>query len=46
MGKQTLKYGTTLIAIYLGVFYASGSGQLITAAANGGGTLIRNLQGR
>lgn len=46
MGKQALKYTATLIGVYLGVYYASGAGQLISAGASGGGTLIRNLQGR
>jgi hypothetical protein len=46
MGKQALKYGATLIGIYLGVAYASGAGTLITSLANGGATVTKSLQGR
>lgn len=46
MGKQALKYSAVLIGVYLGVAYASGAGTLISAGTNGGGTIIRSLQGR
>ena len=46
MGKQVLKYGATLIGVYLGVAYASGAGQLISAGANGAATVTKTLQGR
>lgn len=46
MGKQALKYGATLIGIYLGVAYASGAGTLISNGANGAATITRTLQGR
>lgn len=46
MGKQALKYGFTLIGIYLGVAYASGAGQLISSGATGAATITHALQGR
>jgi hypothetical protein len=46
MGKQALRYGTGLIALYLVVAHGSGFGAAITAGANGLGTVTRNLQGR
>ena len=46
MGKQALKYGTGLIALYLGVAYASGAGRLMTDGAAGGSRIIASFQGR
>ncbi len=41
-----LKYSAGLIALYLGVAYASGSGKLITSASKGSVGVIRAFQGR
>lgn len=46
MFKQTLKYGGGLIALYLLVANASGSGQVFTSGANGLSTVTKTLQGR
>ena len=46
MLKTTVKYGAILIAIYLGVYYATGSGQLINSGTSGASNLVHALQGR
>jgi hypothetical protein len=46
MGRKIMVYGAGLIALYLGVRYASGAGQVIDAGANGGATLVKTFQGR
>lgn len=46
MGRKALTYGAGLIALYLGVHYASGAGSLLTAGANGGTSIVKSLQGR
>lgn len=46
MGKKILVTGGVLIALYLGVYYASGSGTLLTGATNGATGVIKALQGR
>jgi hypothetical protein len=44
--KKMLTYGTGLIALYLVVANASGSGRVFTDGANGLSTVTRTLQGR
>jgi hypothetical protein len=46
MLRKTLTYGAVLIGLYLGVYYASGSGRLIQGATNGATGVIKALQGR
>jgi hypothetical protein len=46
MPRTMLKYGAGLIALYLGVRYASGAGSLLTAGAKGTRTVVTSLQGR
>ena len=46
MLKKSLSYGTGLIALYLVVYNASGSGRVFTAGANGLTTVVKGLQGR
>ena len=44
--RKGMGYGAGLIALYLGVYYASGAGTLITDGTNGGVGLIKAFQGR
>ena len=44
--KQGLKWGAGLIALYLGVRYATGSGTLLKQGAAGGASIIKAFQGR
>ena len=44
--RKALTYSAVLIALYLGVYYATGSGTLITDATNGATSVIRAFQGR
>jgi hypothetical protein len=44
--RKALTYGTGLIALYLGVAYATGSGKVISASTNGAATLVKTFQGR
>jgi hypothetical protein len=46
MLKKTMTYGTGLIALYLLVANASGSGQVFSSGANGIATVTKTLQGR
>lgn len=46
MGKKTLTYSAGLIALYLGVRYATGAGTVLKAGATGGSTIIKTFQGR
>ncbi|MCU1449335.1 MAG: hypothetical protein JWP02_1505 [Acidimicrobiales bacterium] len=46
MVKVFLKYGTGLIALYLLVNYATGSGELISRSTGGGVNVIKAFQGR
>jgi len=46
MFKQTLKYGTGLIALYLVVANGSNFGQVIQAGAEGASAVTKTLQGR
>lgn len=39
-------YGAGLIALFLGVRYATGAGTLLRSGANGGSKLVRTFQGR
>lgn len=44
--KKALAYGTVLIALYLGVTYATGAGTDINDATNGATSLVKAFQGR
>lgn len=46
MTRTFLKYSAGLIALYLGVAYATGSGNLISKASTGSATLVKAFQGR
>ncbi len=41
-----LKYGAGMIALYLLVFYSTGTGTLLTGATNGSTSLVKAFQGR
>lgn len=44
--KKALAYGAGLIALYLGVYYATGAGALLTNASSGSVNVIKAFQGR
>jgi hypothetical protein len=44
--RQGLTYSGWLIALYLGVFYATNAGSLLIAGANGSATIIKAFQQR
>lgn len=44
--KKFLKYGAGLIALYLGVYYSTGSGRLLKEGSSGAATVIQAFQGR
>lgn len=44
--SKALKYGTTLIAIYLAVAYASGTGRVLSTGTSGASNIIKAFQGR
>lgn len=44
--KTALKYSTLLIALYLGVAYATGSGTLLREGSKGASSVIKAFQGR
>lgn len=44
--KTAVKYGATLIGLYLVVAYATGSGRLINASSSGASNVIKAFQGR
>lgn len=46
MGRNVVKYSAVLIGIYLGVYYATGSGQLVKNGSNGAIGFVKALQGR
>ena len=46
MTRQFLKYGAGLIALYLGVAYATGSGRLLSEGSKGTAGIIKAFQGR
>lgn len=46
MGRQFLKYSAVLIALYLGVAYATGAGKLIKEGTGGTVGIVRAFQGR
>jgi hypothetical protein len=46
MLRQTLRYGTGLIALYVVVAHGSAFGQVISAGAEGTSKITRTLQGR
>jgi hypothetical protein len=44
--KTALKYSAGLIGLYLGVYYATGAGTLISDSSTGGVSLVKAFQGR
>lgn len=46
MFKKVATYVGGLIALYLVVEHATGTGQIMTNGANGSATVIKTLQGR
>jgi hypothetical protein len=44
--KKGLFYGTVLIAIYLGVVNATGSGTIINDSTSGATSVVKAFQGR
>jgi hypothetical protein len=46
MGRQFLKYGAGLIGVYLLVAYATGSGRVLSAGAQGASNVVKAFQGR
>jgi hypothetical protein len=46
MARTALKYGAVLIGMYLAVAYATGSGNLLTNAADGTAKVVRAFQAR
>lgn len=46
MGRQALRYGTGLIALYVVVAHGSSFGSVITAGAEGASKVTKTLQGR
>ena len=46
MGRQALRYGTALIALYVVVANGSQFGRVISEGAEGGSKVIKTFQGR
>lgn len=46
MGSRFLKYGAGLIAIYLAVAYASGTGRVLSTGGSATSSIIKAFQGR
>lgn len=46
MGRKIALYSASLIALYLGVYYYTGSGQLLTDGTQGATSVIKAFQGR
>lgn len=44
--NHALKYGATLIGLYLVVFYGTNSGNVVKAGAAGSTNIIKAFQGR
>lgn len=44
--NKALKYSTILIAVYLAVAYASGTGRVLSTGTAGGANIIKAFQGR
>lgn len=44
--KKALAYGAGLIALYLAVYYSTGSGNLVSGASSGATNVIKAFQGR
>lgn len=44
--KKALLYGAVLIGVYLGVYYYTGAGTLITDTTSGATGVVTALQGR
>jgi hypothetical protein len=44
--KSGLKWGGGLIALYLGVYYATGAGKLLDHGSKGAVNVVRAFQGR
>jgi len=46
MGAKIAKYSAGLIALYLAVYYASGSGTLFLEGSKGSARVVQAFQGR
>lgn len=46
MNKKVLTYSAGLIALYLAVYYSTGSGNLLKNGASGASSIIKTFQGR
>lgn len=46
LAKKVITTGGALIALYLGVYYWTGSGTLIKTGSSGAATVIKAFQGR
>ena len=46
MGRTAVRYGATLIGLYLLVAYATGSGSLISNTTKGAVNVVKAFQGR
>ena len=44
--KRVILYGAVLIGVYLGVYYYTGAGTLITDSTTGATSVVQALQGR
>lgn len=44
--NHALKYGATLVGLYLVVFYGSNSGQVLKAGAAGATDIVKAFQGK
>lgn len=44
--RKALTYGAVLIGVYLAVYYASGSGTVISTGTKGAVSVIKAFQGR
>lgn len=43
---KVVKWGAVLIGLYLGVYYATGAGNLISSGSAGAATVVKAFQGR
>lgn len=46
MGTKIIKYSAVLIALYLGVYYSSGAGTLLSGGSSAADNTIKAFQGR
>jgi len=43
--NKVLKYGAVLIGVYLGVYYYTGAGKLLSGGSSAAGNIITDFQG-